>query len=79
MKALIPQELIEKKIFIIRGQKVMFDRDLAKLYEVQTGHLNERVKRNIYRFPEDFMFQLSKEEVENWISQSAISNSIRMG
>jgi hypothetical protein len=62
MKELIPQEIIEKKIFVIRGQKVMLDKDLAVLYEVETKMLNRAVKRNIDRFPEDFMFQLTKEE-----------------
>ena len=63
-KALVmPQEVIENKIFLIRGKKVMFDRDLAVLYGVETKFLNRAVKRNIERFPEDFMFQLSKEEL----------------
>ncbi len=57
----------------------MLDRDLAMLYRVSTGRLNEQVKRNIERFPEDFMFQLNAEEFENWISQIAISNSEKMG
>ena len=61
---LVPQELIEKKIYIIRGQKVMLDRDLAELYGVSTKRLNEQVRRNIKRFPEDFMFQLTNEEAE---------------
>jgi len=60
-----PIEIIENKIYIIRGQKVMLDKDLAWLYEVETKKLNQAVKRNIERFPEDFMFQLTKEEVEN--------------
>ena len=60
--ALMPQERIESKILLIRGKKVMLDRDLAKLYEVTTGNLNKAVKRNIMRFPEDFMFQLTKDE-----------------
>jgi hypothetical protein len=72
--ALIPVERIEKAILLIRCQKVMLDRDLASLYGVTTGRLNEQVKRNISRFPADFMYQLSKEEFENWISQIAISN-----
>jgi hypothetical protein len=55
-------ELIQNKIYEIRGQKVMLDFDLAELYEVETRRLNEQVKRNISRFPKDFMFQLSKEE-----------------
>ena len=62
MKDLIPQETIEKRIFLIRNQKVMIDRDLAELYGVETKHLNRQVKRNIQRFPEEFMFQLSIEE-----------------
>jgi len=63
-KALVmPQEVIENKIFLVRGKKVMFDRDLAVLYGVETKFLNRAVKRNIERFPEDFMFQLSKEEL----------------
>ena len=70
---------IETKIYTIRGVKVMLDRDLADLYQVPTRRLNEQVKRNISRFPEDFMFQLSQEELENWRSQIAISNSDKMG
>src|SRR5712671_2750128 len=60
---------------LVRGQKVMLDRDLAALYGVSTGILNQAVKRNLKRFPKDFMFQLSKEEFENWKSQNVISNS----
>ena len=59
---LIPQEVIENKIFLIRSKKVLLDKDLAKLYGITTGNLNKAVKRNIERFPEDFMFQLNKEE-----------------
>ena len=76
---LVPEEIIEQKIFMIRGHKIMLDRDLAKLYGVKTMVLNQAVKRNIKRFPQDFMFQLSKEEMENWISQFVISNRERMG
>ncbi len=79
MKELIPVEVIEKKIFLIRGQKVMIDRDIAEMYGVETKRLNEQVRRNIKRFPEDFMFQLSNEEFENWKSQIATSNSDKMG
>ena len=61
----IPQQLIENKIFIIRGKKIMLDRDLAVLYGVETKLINRAVKRNIERFPEDFMFQLTKEEFDN--------------
>ena len=79
MASMIPVEIIEKKIFLIRNQKIMIDRDIAELYGVETGRLNEQVKRNIKRFPEDFMFQLTTEEFENWKSQIAISNSEKMG
>ena len=68
---------IEKKIFIIRGVQVMIDRDIAELYGVETKRLNEQVKRNILRFPEDFMFQLTQDESESWMSQNAISNCSR--
>ena len=73
--SLIPQESIEGKILLIRGKKVMLDRDLAILYGVETSYLKRQVKRNIERFPEDFMFQLSKEELENWRCQFVTSNS----
>lgn len=66
---------IENLILIIRGQQVMIDSDLTKLYGVETRVLNQAVKRNIERFPEDFMFQLTKDEAENLRSQIAISNS----
>jgi hypothetical protein len=62
MKALLPMEVIEGKIFLIRGQKVMMDRDLAGLYGVATKVLNQAVKRNIKRFPDDFMFKLTQSE-----------------
>lgn len=79
MPPLLPIEIIENRIYTFRNQKVMLDRDLAKLYGVKTMRLNEAVRRNINRFPPDFMFQLTKEETENWISQIAISNSQKMG
>jgi hypothetical protein len=59
---IIPHEVIERRIYLIRERKVMLDRDLAELYEVETFNLNKAVKRNLDRFPEDFMFQLTKEE-----------------
>ena len=65
---LIPLEKIETRIFLIRGKKVMIDTDLAKLYEVQTKVLNQSVKRNLKRFPKDFMFQLTKEEKEEVVT-----------
>jgi hypothetical protein len=64
MKPVIAAEIIERKIYIIRGQKVMLDRDLAELYTVETFNLNKAVKRNIDRFPPDFMFQITKDEAE---------------
>ena len=70
---------IQSKIYVIRGQKVMLDRDLAELYGVETRTLNQKVKRNLRRFPSDFMFQMTKEDVEEWKSQIVISNSIKMG
>jgi len=66
---IIDEQNIQNKIYTIRGVQVMIDRDLAELYDVETRRLNEQVKRNIDRFPDDFMFQLSKEEFENWKSQ----------
>ncbi len=71
---LVPKEVIENKILLVRGRKVMLDRDLAVLYGVTTGNLNKAVKRRIERFPEDFMFQLSKEEFENLMFQFGISS-----
>lgn len=79
MKALIPQEVIERKIYLIRGQKVMIDSDLADLYGVQTFNLNKAVKRNIDRFPSDFMFKLTKEETASLIFQNGISKTSGRG
>ncbi len=72
-------QLIQSKIYEIRGQKVMLDRDLAELYGVETRTLNQAIKRNKERFPIDFMFQLTNEELEFWKSQIVMSNSIKMG
>ena len=72
--ALLPQETIESKIFFLRGKKVMLDRDLAVLYDVETKYLKRQVKRNIERFPEDFMFQLTKDEFNNLRSQIGTSS-----
>lgn len=74
MSKLLPKELIVQKILYIRGQKVMLDRDLAKLYGVENKRLNEAVRRNKNRFPEDFMFQLNTDEYENLKSQFATSS-----
>ncbi len=70
---------IQSKIYVIRGKKVMLDRDLAELYGVETRTLNQKVKRNKKRFPSDFMFEMTKEDIEEWKSQIVISNSIKMG
>ncbi|MCF6365290.1 MAG: ORF6N domain-containing protein [Bacteroidales bacterium] len=69
----IPDEIIKDKIYFIRGQKVMIDRDLAELYGVETRVLKQSVRRHIKRFPEDFMFQMTKEEFENLRSQFVMS------
>ena len=68
---LVPVEVIERRIFLIRGRKVMLDRDLAQLYGVTTGNLNLAVRRNQNRFPEDFMFQLSASEAKSLLLQFA--------
>ncbi len=68
-------QLIERRIYLIRGQKVMIDEDLAELYGVPTKRLNEQVSRNSKRFPEDFMFRLTNDEAENLRSQFATSRS----
>lgn len=70
----IDRVLVENKIFIVRGQQIMIDSDLADLYQVSTGRLNEQVKRNIEKFPKDFMFQLTDTEWKNLKSQNAISS-----
>ena len=74
MKDLIPTEQIERAIFLIRGQKVILDTDLARLYGVTAKRLNEQVKRNRHRFPDDFAFQLSSAEFASLRSQIAISS-----
>lgn len=73
---LIPVERIEQAIYLIRGEKVMLDRDLAALYEVETRILNQAVRRNRERFPADFMFELTREEIEG-ISQIVTSSTLK--
>ena len=73
MEAIVPIEAIDRKIYLIRGHKVMLDRDLAELYDVETRVLNQAVRRNIDRFPPDFMFSLIREEIMG-ISQIVISS-----
>ena len=75
----LPAEVLEKKIFLIRGQKVMIDADLAELYGIETKVLIQKVKRNIKRFPDDFMFQLTKEEFESLRSHFVTSKETRGG
>lgn len=71
---ILADEVIMSKIYVIRGQKVMIDRDLAVLYGVETRVLKQSVRRNMNRFPEDFMFEMNKKEFENWRSQIVTSN-----
>jgi hypothetical protein len=77
--SLVPVEMIEKRIYLIRGKKVMLDSDLAGLYKVETRTLIQAVKRNINRFPSDFMFQLNYQEVASLRSQIVISKTGRGG
>lgn len=75
MKSVITAEAIERKIYLIRGQKIMLDSDLAELCGVETFNLNKAVKRNIDRFPPDFMFQITKNEAESLIFQFGMSKT----
>lgn len=75
----VTETLIESKIYFIRGLKVMLDFDLAEMYNLETKRLKEQVKRNIERFPDDFMFEMTEDEFSKWRSQFVISNSLRMG
>ncbi len=72
-------ELIQNKIHEIRGQRVMLDFDLAEMYNVETRALKQAVKRNIDRFPNDFMFELNEKEIENLVSQSVIPSKSKLG
>jgi hypothetical protein len=78
-KIVIPDEVVMSKIYMVRDQKVMLDRDLAELYGVETKVLKQAVRRNMARFPEDFMFEMTKEELENWRSQFVTSKEDRQG
>jgi len=75
MDVTIPMEVVKSRIYLIRGQKVLLDSDLAVLYGVTTANLNKAVKRNIERFPDDFMFQLDKTEMGNLLFQSGTSKA----
>ena len=78
-KNIIPTEIITSKIFLIRGQKVMLDRDLAELYDVKNIRLREQVKRNLKKFPEHFMFRLTESETNFMVSQNAIPSKKHLG
>lgn len=75
----VPDEVVISKIYLIRSQKVMIDRDLAELYGVETKRLKEAVRRNIERFPEDFMFEMNKAEFEQWRKESITESEDRQG
>ena len=74
LQVLVAEQKILNRIYVVRGQKVMIDEDLAKMYQVETRRLNEQVKRNANRFPKDFMFTLTENEYENLKSQNATSS-----
>ncbi len=78
-KSVINLKNIQKKIFTLRNQKIMLDRDLAELYQVETRALKQAVKRNIERFPDDFLFQLTDEEINTMVSQSVIPSKQHLG
>ena len=75
----VAEEAIISKIYLVRGQKVMIDRDLAELYGVETKRLKEAVRRNINRFPPDFLFEMNKKEFEHWRTQNATSKEDKQG
>ena len=75
----LSEDYLSTSIYIIRGEKVILDRDIARLYGIPTKALKQAVKRNLNRFPMDFMFELSPEEFQNWRSQFVTSNSDKMG
>lgn len=79
MPSLLPAEIIENRIFVLRGKKVMADRDLAKLYGIETKVLKRAVRRNITRFPDDFMFELTTVEFADWRCQFGTSNADLQG
>ena len=79
IQPILPDEVIVNKIFVIRGMKVMIDEDLAELYDVEIRRLNEQVKRNIERFPEDFMFQLAEKEIDTINSLRSQNATLKSG
>jgi phage regulator Rha-like protein len=79
MEVIVPIEAVERRIYLIRGHKVMLDKDLAELYGVKPIRLREQVKRNMRRFPDDFMFQLNEQEIDIMVSQNAIPSRKHLG
>ncbi|MBX9784548.1 MAG: ORF6N domain-containing protein [Chitinophagaceae bacterium] len=79
LQALVIEQKILSRIYVVRNEKVMLDRDLAQLYGIETKRLKETVRRNIERFPKDFMFEMSKKEFETWRTQFATSKEDRTG
>ncbi len=79
IEMMIPDEVIMSKIYLIRGRKVMLDMDLSELYGVETKQLKRAVRRNLIRFPDDFMIELTDAELKNWRSQFGTSNREKMG
>lgn len=77
--SMVSDEYISDKIYLIRGQKVMLDRDLAQMYDIETRKLRQQSKRNLERFPSHFMFQLSEEEVDFMVSQNVIPSRQHLG
>ena len=75
----IPDEVVVSKIFVVRGKKVMIDRDLAELYGVETKVLKQSVKRNINRFPDDFMFEMSENEFADWRREFVVTPEDKKG
>ncbi len=78
-ESLLPDGIIKSKIYLIREQKIMLDRDLAELYGVETKVLKQAVRRNLKRFPKDFLFEMTKEELQNWRSQFVTSKNDKLG
>ncbi len=78
-KLILPDDAVINKIYLVRGKKIMLDRDLAELYGVKTFRLREQVKRNFERFPENFMFRLTEEETYHMVSQNAIPSKKHLG
>ncbi|HEY4061386.1 MAG TPA: ORF6N domain-containing protein [Puia sp.] len=78
-KSIVTEEAIVDRIYLVRGQKVMLDRDLSALYGVETKVLKQAVRRNMKRFPSDFLFEMSTKELEDWRSQNVVSKEDRKG